>query len=191
MSYKPYIIFTILISIGLSTIFVVSSGYYPILSVNGHFVMVKTFWKNYRAGSIYYNGLLKTYPEQIGGDQEISKVDIERSVLTQLIENKIVELRVKEELGAELGEIVSKKIESYSENAELKKAAQTVYGLSFDDFKKEILIPMANQEILAGRLFLDGNKIGAWLNSAKKESRIKIFSGSFYWDGQEVQVKKN
>ncbi len=188
MKYKPYIIFTSLITLALSVIFIISAGYYPILSVNGQLVSAKIFWKNYQAGAAYYQSVKRAFSEDFE-DEEITASDLKRSILTQLIENKLIEGKVKEEVGTEMSSLVQEKITKLTSDPKIKQAAQAIYSLNLKDFEKEILLPMANQEILVGRLFLKGEKIDSWLEETKKSSQIRIFSSQFYWDGKEIKIK--
>ena len=188
MRYKHYIIFVTLIALGLAAFFLVSSGYYPVLSVNGKMVSARTFWKNYQAGTVYYENILQTYQPEIEKKDILSETDLKRSVLTQIIENNLVDQEVQRELGKDLDFLITNKLSDLGGQAKLQEAAQTLYGLPFSDFEEEILIPLAKQEILTGRLFLDGENLETWLTDNKKTSNIKIFSREFYWDGSEVQV---
>ena len=186
--YKQYILFISLISLGLIAIFVVSYGYYPILSVNGSFVSARTFWKNYQAGAIYYDFLRKNYKDDFKNNKVLSDIDIKRSVLTQLVEDELVESEIKKELGKDLDYLVKNKIESINQDQKIKLTAQAAYGLNLADFEKIILTPMAKSELLTGRLFLKGEKLETWLAEAKKNSDVKIYSRNFYWDGTEVKA---
>jgi len=188
--YKHYVIFITLVIFGLAAFFLISSGYYPILSINGTMISARTFWKNYQAGSLYYQNILLTYELEIEEKDVISETDLKRSVLTQIIENNLIDQEVRRELGDDLDLLVTNKLSDLGSQAKLQEAAQTLYGLPLNDFEQEILVPLAKQEILTGRLFLDGENLDAWLSNNKKVSDIKIFSREFYWDGQEVQLSK-
>ena len=188
--YKHYVIFITLVIFGLAAFFLISSGYYPILSINGTMISARTFWKNYQAGSLYYQNILLTYELEIEEKDVISETDLKRSVLTQIIENNLIDQEVRRELGDDLDLLVTNKLSDLGSQAKLQEAAQTLYGLPLNDFEQEILVPLAKQEILTGRLFLDGENLDTWLSNNKKVSDIKIFSREFYWDGQEVQLSK-
>ena len=188
--YKHYVIFITLVIFGLAAFFLISSGYYPILSINGTMISARTFWKNYQAGSLYYQNILLTYELEIEEKDVISETDLKRSVLTQIIENNLIDQEVRRELGDDLDLLVTNKLSDLGSQAKLQEAAQTLYGLPLNDFEQEILVPLAKQEILTGRLFLDGENLDTWLSDSKKVSDIKIFSREFYWDGQEVQLSK-
>lgn len=189
--YKHYVIFITLVIFGLAAFFLISSGYYPILSINGTMISARTFWKNYQAGSLYYQNILLTYELEIEEKDVISETDLKRSVLTQIIENNLIDQEVRRELGDDLDLLVTNKLSDLGSQAKLQEAAQTLYGLPLNDFEQEILVPLAKQEILTGRLFLDGENLDAWLSNNKKVSDIKIFSREFYWDGEEVQVSND
>ena len=154
-------------------------------------ISARTFWKNYQAGSLYYQNILLTYELEIEEKDVISETDLKRSVLTQIIENNLIDQEVRRELGDDLDLLVTNKLSDLGSQAKLQEAAQTLYGLPLNDFEQEILVPLAKQEILTGRLFLDGENLDTWLSNNKKVSNIKIFSREFYWDGEEVQVSND
>lgn len=177
----------ILIFIGLGVFLVASKGYYPILIVNGRIVSAKTFWDSYQASARYYQTLIIANKEEI----EIDPDELKKAILNQIIENILIDQKAQEELGDELASLVQNRIAKVSEGAELKEAAKAVYGLSFKEFEKQILIPVAKQEILSGRLFLQGKDIEQWLIEAKKESNVRVFSSNFLWDGSKMQLSNN
>ena len=191
--YKPYVIFSSFIVLGLLVFFLISGGFYPILSVNGSFVSARTFWKNYQASSVYYKKVMDAYSSTVQDKSKIEPVntnDIKKLALTQIVENILISAEVQKELGGDLDAIVAGRISKIDGDTDLQKAAEGVYGLNFAEFKDEILVPLAKEEILTGRLFLQGKKLGDWLDEAKKSSQVKIYSNQFFWDGKEVQLKK-
>ena len=189
MKYKPYIIFLLIVSILLFFILLISFGYYPIVIVNGHFISKRTFLKNYGAAAVYYQNFLKTYRQNYLPEKTANSDDIQRSVLTQLIENSIVEGGARKEVGADLNALVEEKVSQASKEAGLDKKVQTLYGMYLDDFKKEILEPQAELDILTGRLFLTGENIDDWLGYAKKSAKVVIFSPQFRWNGDIVEMR--
>jgi len=191
--YKPYVIFSAFIVFGLFVFALISGGYYPILSVNGSYVSARTFWKNYQASSVYYQKVMDAYSSTVQDKSKIKPVnvnEIKRLALTQIVENILISAEVQKELGGDLDTIVDGRISKIEGDKDLQKAAEGVYGLNFAEFKDEILVPLAKEEILTGRLFLEGKKLNDWLDEAKKSSQVKIFSSQFFWDGKEIQVKK-
>ncbi len=187
--YKPYLIFSGLFVCGLAVILIISSGLYPIALVNGKFLSARTLEDHLQAESIYYQNFLKTYTTPDTKIEKITVEDLKKFILTKLIENVLVNNEVEKKLGNDLNVIIEDRIQKITQDQKLEKAATAIYGLTFEDFREEILVPLAKEDILAGRLFLEGQNFDDWLASAKKLSKVKIFSTNFYWDGEEVQTK--
>ncbi|MBI3588867.1 MAG: SurA N-terminal domain-containing protein [Candidatus Liptonbacteria bacterium] len=192
--YKPYVIFSAIILSGFLVFMVISAGLYPIASVNGHLVSARTFWKNYQADAVYYQAFLKSLgPDDLkktGQNQPPNTLEIKRLVLTKLIEDVLISKEAQNELGNDLDSLVKSRIDKVDQNPDLQKAAEGIYGLALSDFKQEILVPLAKEEILTGRLFLKGQKFEDWLSDTKKTSHVSVFSSQFYWDGKEIQVQQ-
>ncbi|MDO8664499.1 MAG: hypothetical protein Q7K44_03080 [Candidatus Liptonbacteria bacterium] len=203
MKYKLYIIFFVIIGLGVTAIYFVSVGYYPIAVVNGDIITANTFINNYDTASVYYRNFLKTYGSALStgsGQASSSQIEtnsstlqiltpsqIQKSVLAGLIENILIEKGARKEMGKELDRLVGEKVSQAVEVPEIEKAVWTIYGLSLNDFKREVLVPQAERDILTGSLFLKGQKIEDWLSAEKKSSNIVILSRKFYWNGEDVQ----
>lgn len=199
--YKLYIVFLVIIGLGTAAIYFVSAGYYPVAVVNGNIITANTFINNYDTASVYYGNFLKTYgsansQQASSTEAEVSSTppiltpsQIQKSVLAGLIENILIEKGARQEMGKDLDRLVAEKVSQAVEVPEIEKAVRTIYGLSLNDFKKNVLVPQAERDILTGSLFLKGQKIEDWLAAEKKSSRILIFSGKFYWDGENVISK--
>jgi len=200
-NYKLYIVFFVIIGLGTAAIYFVSAGYYPIAIVSGDIITANTFMSNYETASAYYVNFLKTYGStsspQVTSTQDISSStpqtltpsQIQKSVLAGLIENILIEKGARKEMGKELERLVGEKVSQAVEVPEIEKAVRTIYGLSLDDFKRDILVPQAERDILTGSLFLKGQRIEDWLTAEKKSVSVVILSGKFYWDGEDVAEK--
>ncbi len=186
---KRFLIFLGVMGIGLGAAFVISRGYYPIALVHGSPILRGEFVKNFILASRDYENLLKLQPAE-GGNAEnnLTRENIERAVLGLLIEKKLIREELRRDLGADMGPLVARKLEKFAGDAELASAAETLYGLSLADFREEVLLPQAERDVLAGRLFLKGETFDGWLASVKQSGRITIFSSRFYWEGGEVKL---
>ena len=182
-------------------VIVISSGWYYVATVNGTPITARAFFKNYRASTISADTLSKMYAEraqnQFGsGDSAtstpaiMSDAEIKTSVLMGLIERALIRDGARAEAGSGLDALVREKVSKYENDATLKNAAQTLYGFTPEEYQAEILMPQAEQDILAGRLFLKGQRLDAWLKEAKKSARVNIFSRDFSWDGEKVVYAK-
>ncbi len=198
--YKLYIVFFVIIGLGTAAVSFVSAGYYPIAVVNGNIITASTFTNNYDVVSTYYNNLLKAYRTASSTVQSdsgqasstlpaLTPSQIQKSVLSGMIENILIENGARKEMGNDLNRLVDEKVSQASEGPDIAKAVKTLYGLSMDDFKNKILVPQAERDILTGSLFLKGQKIEDWLTAEKKSSTVIILSGKLYWNGNDVASK--
>ena len=189
MNYKLYTIFFAILGLGIIALYCISAGYYPIAIVNGNIITAKTFINDYGVASVYYQSLLKAYENSSSTSQTLTQVQIQQDVLSGIIENILIDNGAREEMGKDIDRLVGEKVSEATAIQGIEKAARTVYGLSLDDFKKKILVPQAERDILTGSLFLKGQKMEDWLVAKKKSSTIIILSGKFYWDGENVASK--
>ncbi|RJQ29672.1 hypothetical protein C4571_00860 [Candidatus Parcubacteria bacterium] len=187
--YKPYIVFVAFVAVGLTAIFLVSEGYYPVLLVEGEFISVRRFSKDYRAASLYYENFLRTYGGETN-EEKLEPKEIQLSVLEQLVEDVLVRQEMERRVGRDADALIANKIEKFKSDENLGEAVTALYGFSLADFEREVLIPQAEREVLMGRLFLDGEKIEVWLEGAKKSASVMTFSSAFHWkDGKMEEAK--
>ena len=184
--YKFYIIFFVIIGFGISMFSFISSGYYPIALVDGNLITARTFLNDYIAASSYYDNLVKANKSASSSVPALSHEDIQKSVMAGLIENALIKNGARKEIGNDLSRLVDEKVNEVTNAPGMEKTVLALYGLNLGDFKKEILIPQAERDVLTGSLFLRGEKIEDWLAAAKKSGSIMIFSGKFYRNGQDV-----
>lgn len=188
--YKPYLIFSVFVIVGLLIFALISQGFYPIATVGGKIITAHSFWEKYQTDFAYSQNLAKSLGADLNGQNLAPPTvdDLKRSALTQLVEDIIISKGAEKELGDDLDFLVENKISQVSEDKDFKKAVAGVYGTNFSDFLNNSMVPLAKQEILSGRLFLKGEDFEVWLIKAKAETKVKIFSGDFYWDGNEVKL---
>lgn len=184
--YRKQVILALAIFAVLLVIFLISSDFYPILMVNGSAVSAHRFSKNYRAASLYQDNLEKTYSRVGITTERLSSKDLEVAVLNQLVEAKLIDAGARREAGGDLDYLVSGKIQKYDESRDLAGAAMSLYGMSYSDFREEVLVPQAKRDILAGRLYLRGEDIREWLRREKQAAQVIIFSKRFRWDGEKI-----
>lgn len=173
-----------MLAAGLSAAVLVSLGYYPIATVNGGFIWAKHFERDYVAISNYYKNFLKTRGETTGAP-ELSPKELEFAALNGLVEKRLVREGARTEAGKEFGALVSNKLEGFRRNSETEKLSD-VFGIKREELEEAILFPRAEREILAGRLFLRGEKLEDWLRETKAAASVVVFSSRFRWNGEEV-----
>ena len=187
-AYKPYLVFLGIVVVALVLLSFVSLGFYPIVWVAGDFVSARHFYKHYGAATLYYQNALRTYNVLSSSSTQLTPTEIQASVLDQLIENTLVARGVREEVGEDAEALAQNRLEKFDQGQTVKAAVHTLYGLGFEEFEHEILLPQAQFELLSGRLFLRGKKIDDWLLETKRSSRVIIFSNRFSWDGEQVRI---
>ena len=188
--HKLHLVFVAMIVSGLTLAILALAGFYPIALVNGGFVTARSLSVEYKATDSYYRHVLEKYGAKAFGDVELTPLDIEASSMQTIIENMLIQDGAKHEAGSDLGALVQNKLSQLNKDSELQKAAFNLYGFNKSDFWNFILIPQAERDVLAGRLFLRGQKIEDWLVEAKKSAKVVIFSGQFRWNGEKVESGK-
>ena len=183
---KKTIAVGVLAVVFLGGLLLVSADYYPVALVNSSTIGARRFWRNFRAASVYHGNLQKVY----GADEKpLDDKAIQAGVLQELIERELVSAGAKVEAGSDMDYLVGRKLTKYDKNSGLQQAAGVVYGLSYADFRSDVLIPQAEEDVLAGRLYLRGEKLEDWLQDARRRASVVIFARGFAWDGEKVVLR--
>lgn len=173
--------------------FVFSSNY-PIVFANLESISAFDFNKNYAASLAYYKNALETYSKdsKVLDSDEVKK-EIERALMESMIEDILVGQELEKDIGkSDLDKLVNKKISESAKNqdADIQKAAEKLYGFSFDEFEKRILVPQAKKEILESRIFLAGGNFEEKLKEMKSKAQVMIFLPGFEWKDGKVIIKQ-
>lgn len=183
----------VLILIALSAIatsgaYLILSQSYPVALVNWKPIFAKDFNADYQAALIYYKNALEIYAEDsavLSADE--TKAEIKRAVLDNLIENILIEKKLRQEIGDDkFNEAIANKIEEAVKKGDIQKAIETLYGFSFDEFKERVLAPQAKKEILEG---LFKNDFEKKLKEMKTTAKIIMLLPDFEWNGEGVIIK--
>jgi len=188
MRIKPLIVFVLMIVMGLSIAGIIGGGYYPIAIVNGSLVLHRDFRTAYRGATTYY-GNTRIFADEKGNPFAMPK-GIEAEILNTLVEQTLIHVALQKELGKDLARTVQNRMRGVDSDEEFKKAAITLSGLRFEEFRSVELVPQAERDILTGRFFLEGKKFDEWLLEAKRTGDVKIFSRAYFWDGGEVKGRE-
>ncbi|MEK7174121.1 MAG: hypothetical protein AAB759_00460 [Patescibacteria group bacterium] len=165
----------------------IAAGKYPVAIVNGKILLASRFDNNYRAASVYIDNLAKSFEGQKEAMRRPTPAELEAGVLDQLVTAMLVEEAARREAGGDLSALVERKIGGLEITDEVKRGAETLYGMSFADFRAEVLVPQAERDILSGRLYLKGQDVDTWLAGARRDAKVSIFSSRLKWaDGKVV-----
>ncbi len=118
--------------------------------------------------------------------------DLQRTALDALVEQLLIERELDRRFKSDdLDRLVANKTGGIDLNSdEIKKGTSLLYGLTVDEFKREILVPKAKQELLEGNMLLnDGGTFNDWLTRQKRSASVAVFVPGLRWDGSEVVVK--
>ena len=160
--------------------FAVYFNLYPILKVNGDFILAKEYYARL--------GGLESYRRATG--EEADENIIRRGFVLSLIINK----RVSEELSQrqtspnEDEKRVSDAVESDLTN--LENAAWKLYGWDIKEFERFSLLPQARRDVLAEKLTLEGVDISERLSQKALEAEVKIYFLPYYWELGNLFEKK-
>lgn len=167
---------------------VISQGYFPALFVNGKMVTEREYEKNVMAVISYYEVASKTY-KGINIEEILkNKDEVKKLALEQLIEDVLINQGLKDRLGADLEAVVSNKLSDIRQNQKLGKAASAIYGMSFDEFVNLFMRPVAERELLDGKLLLEKTNVDTWLKNAKLKARVTLLLPGYSWQNGEVKV---
>ncbi len=167
----------------------IASGRYPVMVVNGTFISSARFEKNYASAAILHNNQLKINaesPDTLEVLKRVTPAELGANVLDTLVAAALVERGAKREVGSELSELVQARIGELASDPQLQRGVQTLYGMGYADFRDEVLVPVAEHDILAGRLYQRGQSYEQWLAGERKQASVYIFSSRFRWDGEKV-----
>lgn len=182
----------------------VSFGYYPIALVNGTSITSHDYQRQLDSSSAYRDALAATYPlgqaaNELAASSTASSTatplvllrgdDLGAAVLDTLVENILVHEAVTEGVDAGADRIVADKVAFYRANNEIARASTILLGISPEVFTATILVPQAEREVLASKLFLQGTTLEQWLRDQRMQARVRVLSSTFRWDGAAIRIR--
>lgn len=179
-------------AIGLSAYFTAKNGYYPVAIINFDLITAEKFSKETSTANKYYQNeffVRGSDPKTLDSAQ--AQLEIRRAVLDDLISNSLIFRELNRRLKNDYQSIAENKIDQVlKKNVNLQAGVKELYGLEFSEFKDEVLLPQAYQEILQGRMFLNNEDFNNWLKKARFRARVIILSPEFEWNGDALLIKK-
>lgn len=184
----------IVVGVFLLFVFIVITvrGWYPIALVDGSVILARTWWRAETAAKYYANARALAVAPHTAIDFSAPEhanelLEIRKNTLTFLIEDIIVRKKgsalvsdLEERSQAAVGEVLRG-----SANAEA--AAETIYGLDFDEFQELILSPQARRDVLTEELVKKNQPFANWFEDARKSVRVRVWFVPFRWNGEGVE----
>jgi len=191
---RKILIIIILLIIGTAacSYFGLRNGVYPAVIVNWSPVSQKNVDDYYKSSLNYFAKELFTYgsnPALL--EDTATQQEIKRAVIEKLIEDKIVYAEAKKQAGKDLEEIADKKISDALTNKDIQEAVTAILGSDLDYYIEKELRPMAYREIVEGRMLLNNENFGEWLENAKNNSSVFVLLPGYSWDGKGVKITGN
>ena len=179
-------------------VFLLARGFYPVAWSWNWSVNAREFRGVLKSSMNYYGKIASlastSTPQTEKLMEEREKAEMRRAILDKLIENKIIDRILKQNLGKDLGKIVNQKLINLAEEKtgtakNLDEAVKFLYNLPYEKFKEAVLIPEIKQEILQGQLFFRGLDFTKWLAQAKNAIQPIILLPDLYWKDGKVELK--
>ena len=191
MGKNIFLVFIIIALAGIAATgaYLILSQSYPVALVDWKPISAKNFNNDYQAALVYYKNALEIYAKDSAVlDADETKTEIKRAILDNLIENALIEKKLRQEIGNnKFYETISNKIEEAVEKGNVRKAAETIYGFSFDEFKERVLTPQAKKEVFEELFKKDFEEK---LKEIKTAAKIIMLLPDFEWNGEGVIIKE-
>ena len=168
----------------------INNQYFPIVSVNGAWIMASELERDYRA-TMRLRSSDNNHPvsDVSTSTWTMSQSEIKATILTSLVEKRIISRAVKRELGKEANSIINFRVQEMITDPDMLRIGEYSYGLSTREMVSAIIEPEAKKQILEGRLYLQSVNFIDWLIREKERATVRVFSDKFIWDGENVIVR--
>ena len=187
-SKRNYLIsFVILVVVGVSLYIYIGLGHFPVAIVNSEIITEREYQKSFAAILNYTETASKTYSNLDLSELTKDKKNVKKLVLEGEIENKIIHQELTLRLGGDLNSVIDSKLKTVNTGEKLAQAASTLYGINFQDYIELFLRPVAEKEILDGKLFAENTKLDDWLAKAKGQASVIILVPGFSWENGKVR----
>ena len=181
-------IFTV--AVGAAVFYSAKTGMYPVAIVNGKIILARELKGISAAAYNFYARASETYGGRKLEEADTYKLSAEigRAALDKLVEHELISGELRRRLPKTYAASVERKLE-LSKRLNLQAAASGIYGLKMDDFVGSVLEPQAAQEVLSDDLKSHGGDFNVWLQEAKKQAKVIIFSASYKWVNGSVEAR--
>lgn len=183
---KFLFLFCVITGVALVVSYKLYAANLAIAIVNGVKISERDFAIAVTGNLNYYKNAARTY----GDDRDFSSpellLELKRATLEQLIVNALIAREVRTRLGDSYATVIANKIRGAESNQDFKSAATAIYGLSYRELKEQLLVPMAEAELLEGKLFLEKLTLEDWVAGAKENAQVTILDQGFSWSKNGV-----
>lgn len=189
---KKKILISILIIVVALGVFLIFDKLYPVILVNWQSVNARSFDEDFNTAVFYYQTAVKVYNQTDAASASSLEVqqEIKGAVLDKLVEDILITNELAKRLSRDdLSQMIKDKIDEILKGQDIAEQVKTIYNLSLEQFRQELLEPQARLEILQARLALENINFDDWLKSAEQQARVIILLPGFAWSGEGVVAK--
>ena len=158
-------------------------GFVPVMKIGGKTIVFAEYLKAYSA--------IKSY-DKISRRSAAPAAEITRQALEVLVENRFLDIlaeRTSTDFKKEAEKLVEDSIKT-TPNLSLGEASEKIYGLNEADFKRLVLLPQAEKDLLTKHYSYNPAELENLLNDLAKNAQIKIYYPGYEWKDGEVRIKK-
>jgi hypothetical protein len=157
--------------------------------VNGQIITAREFSSTFRAGMSYSQEFFSMASSSVSSTSP-SPAELQAVVLDQIVENILVSQEIERELGPDAKQLTDAKVARYDGSRKLHEAAARIFRIPYQEFAQILLVPQAKRELLVGRLFLREEKYEDWVQKARREASVAVYSAEFKWqDGKIISAQ--
>lgn len=168
-------------------ILIIGFGIYPLAIADGKIITSRQYYKSYNLAYNYFSYFNNFYG--VKDSPEFEK-EMKLTVMQGLIDEIIVDKKLAQEFKkSELQQKVNEKVNQMYEGENFKKILSEITKVSEDDIKNYFIENQAKNDILAGRLDLEGKNVVSWLVEKRKEIKIYLLAPHMKWEKGEIEWK--
>lgn len=138
-----------------------------------------------------HNLTTDTSSKSLLGDKDFLK-QIQKEALGRMIDYKILAMEL-EKINPDWRELARIKIDNATlkikEQEKFEEGVRTLYGMSFSEFERKVLMPQSQFEIVSEELKKQNKNYDEWLKEKRMLIKIRIMIEGLEWKGGEVVIK--
>jgi hypothetical protein len=167
------------------------TGFYPAAIIDGSIITRRTWRKLEDASKRFANVERARRGERVlnfaAAENSALLIEGRRTTLNGLIEGLLVAEEGRRLLTDFDAQSEQKMREALGRAPNFKKAVESLYGISYEDFKELVLLPQAREEALAEIFEARDINFGEWLRGRKRQAKVRLYFTGFRWDGDRVE----
>lgn len=161
--------------VGSAIFYVMHFRLYPVALVGSQAIFADQFYRVADSAFKFYLNASEVYQKKLPSKSDAEKLysDIKRATLDRFVEDGIFNRELAARFGASAANLVDKKLANV-DNDKLKAGVAQLYGLTMQEFKKMVLEPEAEREILIENFQSKNENFDMWLASAKSKVGVTV-----------------